>query len=364
VALEGVEPLKLGIVGCGFVTEHRHLPTLQGLSQVQVAALADIDFDRCRRVADRFGVPERYSSAGALLERPDIDAVAVCAPAAAHAEVALAALEAGKHVFVEKPLTLSLEEADALVERASGTHTVAAVGFNLRCHRLVRQARTLVREGAVGRVSAVATSFGDDRLTRPDLPPWRRKRELGGGALLEKLIHHVDLWRFLLDDEAGEVFAVSRSERGDDEVAMVTGRMLGGALAHAFGSDLTGSSNEVRLYGEEGVLSLDLYRLDGLVRSSLTDLPGSPRTRLRRMLAGAVQLSRSSGDLRRGGAFDATYAAEWRQFAAAVRGNGKPAATFEDGRRALQIVLAAASSATLGSPVAVAEAPQTVTPVA
>lgn len=356
------DPLRVGIVGCGFVAEHRHLPTLAGLTEVDVVAVADIDTARCGHVADRFGVANRDRDVAALLQRPEVEAVAVCVPAAEHASVALAALDAGKHVFVEKPLTLSLDEADVLVERARRAGTTAVVGFNLRSHSIVRRARELIREGAIGRVTAVETSFADARLTVPDLPMWRTRRELGGGALVDKIVHHVDLWRFLLDDEAHTLFAVARSERGDDDVVMVTGRMRGGTLVHAFASDLTGLSNEVKIRGEEGALRLDLYRFDGLTHASLRDLPGAPATRLRRMLAGTRQLAGSLSEIRNGGVFDATYGAQWRNFVSAARGLEPPACTFEDGRRALEIVLAAARSASLGQPVTVSETPREMTP--
>jgi predicted dehydrogenase len=357
-----LEPLKLGIVGCGFVTERRHLPTLQRLSEVRVVALADVDSDKCERVAARFGRPSCHPDVRALLANADVDAVAVCTPASTHTEVALPALDAGKHVFVEKPITLSLEEAGTLVRRAQNLSATTTVGFNQRHHRLVREARKLLRDGAVGRVTAIATRFTDARLAQPDLPAWRSRRETGGGGLLEKLIHHFDLWRFLLDDEVEDVFADSRGSRSDDETTLVTGRMSKGALAHAFGSDLSTSSNEALVYGEKGSILVDLYRFDGLIFSGMLDLPGAPLTRLRRLATGAAQLSRSLGELRSGGLFNASYAAEWRCFAAAARGSRPPGSTFEDGLRALEITFAAAQSASLGRRIKVADAPSSVPP--
>lgn len=348
------EPLRLGIVGCGFVAEQRHLPTLRRLPEIQVEALADVDLERCRRVAARFGVPKSYASARELLDHGRVEAVAVCTPASAHAEPALAALDAGKHVFVEKPLALTLEDAGTLVERAETSSGVTMVGFNLRWHRLVRQARELLREGRIGRVTAIATRYTDERIQQRALPAWRYRRELGGGALIEKVIHHFDLWRFLLGDEVDEVFAVGVDGRGEDQVTMVTGRMRRGALAHACGSDLTAASNEVRVDGEEGALHLDLYRFDGLALSSLSDLPGAPLTRARRGLSSVKQLATGLREIREGGSFDATYAAEWRHFASAARAKGRPDPTFDDGLRAVQIALAAARSTSAGSPQSVA----------
>jgi predicted dehydrogenase len=127
-------------------------------------------------------------------------------------------------------------------------------------------------------------------------------------------------------------------------------------------SDATSVSNELTLYGEAGSLHLDCYRSDGLRLMSLCDLPGAPRSRLRRMIAATKQLATNLAEIRRGGVFDATYEAEWRHFIATIRDDGTPACSLDDGLRALQIVLAAAQSASTGEPVKVAQASPDVTP--
>src|SRR5215813_5754774 len=95
--------IQLGVIGCGGVTETRHLPALRNLPGVEVVAVADLDPDRLKRVADQFSIRRRYSNFSPLLDDPAIEVVAVCVPAQFHVEVALAALEAGKHLFIEKP---------------------------------------------------------------------------------------------------------------------------------------------------------------------------------------------------------------------------------------------------------------------
>lgn len=349
-----VQPLRLGVVGCGSVAERRHLPALSSLSEVDVVALADTDSARCERLAHDFGVARRCRSVAEVLESSDAEAVAVLTPASAHAEVALTALQAGTSVFVEKPLALSLADCDALVEEAErSSGATAMVGFNLRWHSLVRRARAMLHDGAIGRVTAVATAFTDPHLTRSQLPEWRARRDLGGGTVLEKLVHHFDLWRFLLDDEVDDVLALARSDRTDDEVTAVSARMCKGALAQALASDLTSATNVVTLYGEEGMIRLDLLRFDGLEHSALRDYPGAPRLRARRLLGSAAQFAANLGEVRRGGLFQTTYANQWRQFALAHHERRQPGATFEDGRRALQVALAAGQSATLGRSVSV-----------
>jgi predicted dehydrogenase len=355
-----VQPLRLGVVGCGSVARRRHLPALHSLAELEVVALADTDEARCERLADDFGIASRCRSVGELLESSEVDAVAVLTPAVAHATVALTALQAGKSVFVEKPLALSLVDCDALVEAADQSSSATVmVGFNLRWHSLVLRARQMLQDGAIGRVTAVVTSFTDPHLTRLERPEWRARRDLGGGTVMEKLVHHFDLWRFLLRDEVDDVLAFARSGRTDDEVTTVSARMREGALAQALASDLTSATNVVTLYGEEGVLRIDLLRFDGLEHSALHDFPGAPRQRARRLLGAASELASSLGEVRRGGLFAATYANEWRQFSLAHREGRQPGATFEDGRRALQVALAAAQSATLGRAVSVDAAADT-----
>ena len=344
-------PVRLGVVGCGLVAEGRHLPALAQIDEISVRAVADIDFARAERVSQRFHVPRAYRTAEELIGDPAIDAVAVLVPATAHADVGFAALERQKHLFIEKPLALSLTEADALVECARTQPVKAVMGFNLRSHRLVREARQIVATGGIGGVQAVTTTFNDARLEQAGLQPWRTRRSLGGGTLLEKAVHHFDLWRFLLDDEVVDVFARTRSGRSEDEVAAVSAVTERGVLLNALSSDLTSSVHELTVWGDAGSIRVDLYRFDGLERADLEALPGSPRVRLERLGAGMATLLRTAPELRRGGVFDSSYGAEWRAFAAAIRGNDEPTSSLVDGVKALEIALAAQRSAESGEPI-------------
>ena len=141
---EAPEPLRIGIVGCGFVADHRHLPTLSKMPEATVVALCDSDPAALARVGDRWGIGRRHADPRALTEDASVEAVAVLVPAAGHAAVVIAALEAGRHVMVEKPLALTLDDADLMLEAAGASAGRVMVGFNERWHRLVREARDLV----------------------------------------------------------------------------------------------------------------------------------------------------------------------------------------------------------------------------
>ncbi|HEX5708411.1 MAG TPA: Gfo/Idh/MocA family oxidoreductase, partial [Pyrinomonadaceae bacterium] len=324
----GVEKIRVGVVGCGRVTEARHLPALAETRGAEVVALADTDAARLARVASSFGVARRFTDYREMLRAVELDAVAVCVPPRLHAEVALDALDAGKHLFVEKPLALSLEECDLLMERARASATVVAlVGFNMRWHALVREARALLERDGLGRVKLVRTVLTSGVRFGAEFPAWRARREEGGGAIMELGVHHFDLVRFLLGGEAREVFA----DWTEDETATVAVRMEDGAQVVAAFCEGTVESHEIEIFGERGRLRVSCYRSDGLESFGAGDYPGSARVRLRGLVRTARALPRMLARARGGGEYVATYAAEWRHFVAASKGEDTVGATLEDG---------------------------------
>lgn len=341
--------VRLGVLGCGFVTVGRHLPALRHVPEVEVLAVADTDRATLEAVADRFAIPRRYDSAEALLAAPDLDAVAVCVPTTAHADLACAALEAGLHVLVEKPLAGSLEEADRIVECAQQARGRAIVDFNLRRHRFVERARDLAAAGALGELLAIDTSFTSPA---PELgSQWQLRRAEGGGAIMERAIHHLDLWRHLSGREVQEVSAVARSGASDDEASVVSARLDGGAIATTVTLNGGAVTNNVAIHGTTGSLQLDLARFDGFHVLPADGEPGSPRARLRRLAEGVARPRESVRAIRRGGDYMATYEDQWRRFVAVARGELAPDPSLLDGRRALRIALAAIESADAGAAV-------------
>jgi len=286
-----------------------------------------------------------------LLKEGSIDAVVLATPHSTHAEQIAAAAEAGKHVFVEKPLALTLDDADRVAARAAAAGVCAMVGFNTRWHAQVRRARAAIASGAIGAVDALASRLTSFHASVPD---WQRTRASGGGVLLELAIHHVDLWRYLTGQEVDEVMAYTRSGEREDESATLVARFVDGALATAVVAERTSRSNDVDIFGRAASISLALYRFDGYATADAGSVAGEGRARLRAALDTARALPRAVRDARGGGAWRTTYADEWRHFAAAIRDGAPVEATLDDGRRALAVVLAAIESATTGRTVKVA----------
>jgi predicted dehydrogenase len=343
---ENAQTVRVGFVGCGRVTETRHLAALRGVRGVEAVALSDVDASRLSSVADAYGVARRYEDWRGLVEDETVDAVAVCVPPALHAPVALAAIAAGKHVFIEKPLALTLEECDSLDAAAARAASLkTAVGFNMRGHRLVREVRARLARGELGRIKLVRTIFASASRARPEYPAWRVRRESGGGSIFELGTHHFDLVRFTLGQEAREVYA-SCDER--DETSVVTLKTDEGTQVVAALSEATGESHELEFYGERGWLRVSCYRADGIERLDAGQYSGSVRARLDGAARTLRALPRVLAQARRGGDYVNSYVEEWRHFADAVRGRAQVTATLEDGRRALEIALAATESTRTG----------------
>jgi len=344
--IDNAGTIHLGVVGCGRVTAERHLPALREVPQVEVVAFSDVNATQLETIGAQFGVSRLYTDYQRLIADDKIKAVAVCVPPALHTEVALAALAAGKHVFIEKPLALKLEECDLLLERAAKNDGLKVmVGFNLRWHPLVREAREIVNRGDLGEIKLVRTVFTSVMRARDDSPAWRMKRESGGGALFELGIHHFDLLWFLLGSEPEETAALSAP---DDETATVVVRMAGGAQVVAAFSEATAENQELEIYGERGWLRLSCYRADGLEQFSVSQNPGALATRLRKLSRTLRELPRMVRQSRRGGDYVASYAEEWRHFAGAILSDTPTECSLADGRRALAFALAAWEASSLG----------------
>jgi len=317
--------VRIGVMGCGWVAERVHLPALCSIPAFDVAALADIDAPRMAELAGRFGIARTYAEPAALFGDPTLDAVAICMPPLLHADAIVAALDAGKHVFVEKPLALSQADIERVVERAAAASQTTLVGFNLRHHRLIRQARDAVQSGTLGRLRLVQLTFCSGR---DQMPTWRSNELTSGGVVSELGTHHFDVLRFITGSDIEEI----RGTRSGQSVG-ITGRLSCGAVFTSVLSEGGVDDNEIVLYGDKAVCLVNFYRADGFSiasrrqRGTVRALAGSGASTTRafpRMIALA----------RQGGEYGASYRAQWRHFAACINSETPPACTVRDAAKA------------------------------
>ncbi len=205
--------LRVGVIGCGVGLLH-----LQGFAldpRVQVLAIAGLDEERCRELAGQFSVPRIYRDYQDLLADGDIDAVTVAVPNVLHFPVALAAIEAGKHVIVEKPLARTTAEAEHIVAAAHRAGVVLGVVFNRRGRQDVQLLKREVERGTFGNVYH-AKAFWMRRSGIPGLGTWFTNREMsGGGPLIDLGIHVLDMALWILGNpQPRSVSAATYAELG------------------------------------------------------------------------------------------------------------------------------------------------------
>lgn len=328
------------VVGCGSMG-FRHVAHLRALG-VSDVAVADPDPARRRAAHANFGVATCDSLEQGLTARPG--AVLVCTPAGSHVSLARQAVEAGAHVFVEKPLSLGTEGIDDLVARATQGGRIVQVGYNLRYHPAFKTMKRLVDGGALGRVLTGHAEFG------LYLGKWWRRRDYRqsymadaaeSGGLVFDVSHEMDVLAWFLG-EASEVMAYgdklsTLDIRGVDVVKAVL-RMRSGAIASLHIDCLQPTYTRVlSLVGEDAALRWDC-----------------PRGRLDRSLGRLVVYDakrKRYEPVKLEGRAEETYVEELRDFLRCVETAAPPLVGLSEGRAALDIALGIQTSIATGAAV-------------
>lgn len=296
--------LRVAMIGYGFMgAAHsqgwRTAPRVFDLpAEPEMAVVVGRNAEAVAAAAQKWGWAESATDWREVVARDDIDVVDIVTPGDTHAEIAIAALEAGKHVLCEKPLANTVAEAEAMAEAAGKAAALgirAMVGFTYRRVPAVTFLRDLIAEGAVGTVNQVRASYRQDWLVDPEMPlAWRLQKEhAGSGALGDIGPHAIDLAQFVtgqnIDKVSGVIDTIVKERplldnsasgsglsgtagagRGKvtvDDIAIFTGRFESGALASFEASRFaTGRKNalQVEVSGDKGALAFDLEDLNSV----------------------------------------------------------------------------------------------------
>src|SRR6185503_14477445 len=188
--------MRWGLIGCGGIGALRAAAVRRAGGQL--AAVTDVDEARARSLAGDFGAAVEASWQG-LIGRSDVEGVIVSMPPNLHAEMAIAALRAGKHVLSEKPLARTPEEAQRMVDEAEKSARILATGFNYRFYPSVLKARELFDSGMIGELDHIRSYAGYSATGHN--PQWVHDASvMGGGAMRDNGIHLIDLTRYFLGD--------------------------------------------------------------------------------------------------------------------------------------------------------------------
>jgi predicted dehydrogenase len=305
------DSIRVGVVGAGAITQVAHLPVLRRLKGVQVAAICDADFSKARALADRFQVESAFDDTEELLANSQVDAVVICTPNHLHEGHALAALRAGVHVLVEKPLALNAASAQRVVRAAAKSDRVLMVGMNHRYRADVQIVRSFVQTGELGDIESVRGSWHVFRPSRSMLG-WRLKRDLsGGGAMLDLGLSILDLGLWLIGNPKPVRVSATLDRAGREKATEYAGSAFvvceNGACVfvdvtwHHLGE---GERFGVGLRGSKGTASISPLKV-------WKEMHGTP-----------VDVA-PTGSVSRENSFTASYRAEWAHFLAAIRGEAK-----------------------------------------
>ena len=253
------ELLRFGLIGCGRVAP-RHAQSIAELPGARLTAVADIRESRASRFAAEHRA-DKYLDYRRLLDRTDVDVVNICVPSGLHAQVAVDALEAGKHVIVEKPIALSLSDADRMIAAARLAGRKLCVVLQNRYNPPMQDLKRMVESGRLGRLLLGNATVRWYRPQEYYEDGWHGTWAMDGGALMNQSIHHIDALQWLLG-RPESVFAYSATlghRMEAEDIGIATIRFRGGPLGVVEGSTVTYPENlegSVAIFGERGSLKV------------------------------------------------------------------------------------------------------------
>lgn len=332
--------LRFAVLGVGRIGKI-HAENLAGrIRQAEVAVLTDVAEEELAAVAGRLNVSRTYADYRRALELAEVDAVAVCTPTDTHYQIILEAASAGKHIFCEKPVELSLERIREINRHVEKCGVQLMVAFNRRFDPNFYKVHELVRGGKVGRPQVL-------RITSRDpAPPPESYIRSSGGLFMDMTIHDFDMARYLMSSEVVEVYARACVlvdpvfERcGDWDTAVITLTFASGALGVIDNSRqaVYGYDQRVEVFGAEGMVTVRNNTPDSHIHLDRTGEHSSLPLNF------FMERYRES------------YLREMEAFVEAVAGGKAVPVTGEDGLAAVEIALAAARSVRENRPVKVAE---------
>jgi predicted dehydrogenase len=316
--------MRVAIIGCGFVGQKR----ARALAGCRLVACADAIQARAEAVARLVPGAQPLCQWRDVVGRQDVDIVIVSTTHDALAEIALAAISAGKHVLLEKPGARRASELDPLIEAAERAHVLVRVGFNHRYHPATRTARELVESGALGELMYVRGRYGHGGRTGYD-KEWRANPALsGGGELIDQGVHLIDLARWFLGDFV-DVYGFVHTDYWqipveDNSFMLLKTAQRQVALLHASWTEWKNLFS-FEVFGRRGKLGI----------AGLGGSYGTERLAFYRMLP---EMGPPETTIWEYPMVDASWEVEFAELVADIRLGRQPAAGLPDARAALQIV--------------------------
>lgn len=342
--------MKYALIGCGRIAVN-HVKAVQK-NTLDFVAMCDVDeskFDIMLDKADagRFEETARYVDYKQMLaDHPEIELVAIATESGEHARIALDCIDAGKHVIIEKPIALSMEDAEEIIRRADEKGVKVSACHQNRFNVAIQKLRTALEQGRFGNLSHGSINVRWNRnKAYYDQAPWRGTWQQDGGCLMNQCIHGIDLLRWMMEDEVTEVFAVTRQRQHDyleaEDVGIGVVKFADGSVGTIEGTTNVFPKNleeTLSVFGETGTVKIAGTSCNNIDVWDFADE--------REEDADAAGLKEATSNVYGNG-----HAALYADMIEAIEDDRAPYVDAVAGRNALEIVLAMYKSQKTGRPV-------------
>jgi len=255
-----MKKLKLGVIGTGRIGKVHIATLVQSVPQAEVIAVADVNISGATEVANGYGISTVYSNYKDVINHPEVEAVVICSPTDTHAQYIIEAAQAGKHIFCEKPVDLSLEVIQGALNAVEKAGVKLMVGFNRRFDPNFAKLKQLVIDGKIGDPHILKIT------SRDPAPPPAEYSAVSGGMFMDMTIHDFDMARYIVGSEVTEVYVKSAvlvdpaiGAAGDVDTAIITLTFANGAMGVIDNSRkaVYGYDQRVEIFGSKGMANAD-----------------------------------------------------------------------------------------------------------
>ena len=255
-----MKKIKLGVIGSGRIGKVHIATLVQSVPQAIVVAIADVNLNSANEVAKAFGITSVFSNYMDVINHPEVEAVVICSPTDTHARYIVDAAKAGKHIFCEKPVDLSLEIIKGAIKAIATAGVKLMVGFNRRFDPNFLRIKQLVVDGKIGDPHILKIT------SRDPAPPPAEYSAVSGGMFMDMTIHDFDMARYITGSEVTEVYAKASvlvdpaiGKAGDVDTAIITLTFANGAIGVIDNSRkaVYGYDQRVEIFGSKGMACAD-----------------------------------------------------------------------------------------------------------
>lgn len=346
------EKIKFGLIGCGRISVNHIAAVLTNSSSYSINALCDIVPEQMDAILAQ--IPEglrskvnRYSNYQEMLSSEDIELVSICTESGKHASIGLDVIKSKKHVVIEKPMALSIADADELIRSSRESNVILYPCHQNRFNKSIQKVREALDQGRLGTLMYGTAHIRWNRGKNYfDQAPWRGTWEQDGGALMNQCLHNIDLLRWMMGNEVDEVFAYTDNkmhpfiEAEDMGIALI--RFKNGSYGIIEGATNIFPENleeTLYLFGQKGTIKVGGKSVNQIEEWRFSDNFDSPD-----------QVKKEFGE-NPPNVYGFGHTPLYEDLANAIRNKSKPYISGEDGKRAVEIILAIYKSAKERKPV-------------